>query len=80
MKFTLEAAVRYIIENTRDKTQISSNIEKVKKLFAEKSDKCPKGLEYLERSFGTLGGGNHFIEIDEDEEGNKYLLIHTGSR
>lgn len=47
MKFTLEAAVRYIIENTRDKTQISSNIEKVKKLFAEKSDKCPKGLEYL---------------------------------
>lgn len=37
-------------------------------------------LDYLERSFGTLGGGNHFIEIDEDEEGNKYLLIHTGSR
>lgn len=29
---------------------------------------------------GTLGGGNHFIEIDEDVEGNKYLLIHTGSR
>lgn len=48
MKFTLEAAIRYVIENTRDKTQISSNIEKVKKLFAEKSDKCPNGLEYLE--------------------------------
>lgn len=48
MKFTLEAAIRYIIENTRDKTQISSNIEKVKKLFAEKSDKRPNGLEYLE--------------------------------
>lgn len=47
MKFTLEAAIRYVIENTRDKTQISSNIEKVKKLFAEKSDKCPNGLEYL---------------------------------
>ena len=29
---------------------------------------------------GTLGGGNHFIEIDVDEEGNKYLVIHSGSR
>lgn len=31
-------------------------------------------------SLGTLGGGNHFIEIDEDKEGNKYLIIHSGSR
>lgn len=31
-------------------------------------------------SNGTLGGGNHFIEIDEDETGCKYLVIHTGSR
>ena len=29
---------------------------------------------------GTLGGGNHFIEIDVDDETNKYLVIHTGSR
>ena len=34
----------------------------------------------LERSLGTLGGGNHFIEIDEDENGGKYLVIHSGSR
>lgn len=34
----------------------------------------------LERSIGTLGGGNHFIEIDADSEGNKYLIIHSGSR
>ena len=34
----------------------------------------------LERSLGTLGGGNHFIEIDVDENGNKYLIIHSGSR
>ena len=33
-----------------------------------------------ERSLGTLGGGNHFIEIDEDEEKNRYLIVHTGSR
>lgn len=34
----------------------------------------------LERSIGSLGGGNHFIEIDVDDEGRKYLVIHTGSR
>lgn len=31
-------------------------------------------------SVGTLGGGNHFIEIDKDEEDNLYLVVHTGSR
>ena len=31
-------------------------------------------------SLGTLGGGNHFIEIDKDETGNLFLVIHSGSR
>lgn len=35
---------------------------------------------WLEKSLGSLGGGNHFIEIDVDDENNKYLVIHTGSR
>lgn len=35
---------------------------------------------YMERSLGTLGGGNHFIELDEDDEGYKYLVVHSGSR
>lgn len=39
-----------------------------------------KDSRRLERSIGTLGGGNHFIEIDADDEGNRYLIIHTGSR
>ncbi|MBQ8789827.1 MAG: RtcB family protein [Ruminiclostridium sp.] len=39
-----------------------------------------KDTKRLERSLGTLGGGNHFIEIDTDDEGNKYLVIHSGSR
>lgn len=39
-----------------------------------------KDIQRLKGSIGTLGGGNHFIEIDVDEEGNKYLVIHTGSR
>lgn len=39
-----------------------------------------KDTKRLERSIGTLGGGNHFIEIDTDYEGVKYLIIHSGSR
>lgn len=32
------------------------------------------------RSLGTLGGGNHFIEVDKGEDGSLYLIVHTGSR
>ena len=39
-----------------------------------------KNAKYLERSLGTLGGGNHFIEVDEAADGTKYLVIHSGSR
>ncbi len=39
-----------------------------------------KDTRRLERSLGTLGGGNHFIEIDADTDGNKYLILHSGSR
>ena len=39
-----------------------------------------KETKKFNRAIGTLGGGNHFIEVDIDEEGNKYLVIHTGSR
>ncbi len=39
-----------------------------------------KDIKKFNRAIGTLGGGNHFIEIDVDEEDNKYLVIHTGSR
>lgn len=45
--------------------------------------KCYRNLKetkWLERSLGTLGGGNHFIEIDEASDGTKYLVIHSGSR
>lgn len=31
-------------------------------------------------SLGSLGSGNHFLELDQDEEKNTYLIIHTGSR
>lgn len=34
----------------------------------------------INKSIGSLGGGNHFIELDKDDEENVYLVIHTGSR
>lgn len=37
-------------------------------------------LARAEKSLGTLGGGNHFIEVDKDDEGNLYLVVHSGSR
>ena len=39
-----------------------------------------KDTRRLQRSLGTLGGGNHFIEIDRSADGMLYLVIHTGSR
>ena len=39
-----------------------------------------KDTRRLERSLGTLGGGNHFIEVDAAADGTKYLVIHSGSR
>ena len=44
---------------------------------------CCRSLEntrWIERSIGTLGGGNHFIEIDKSSDGTFYLVIHSGSR
>lgn len=43
---------------------------------------CVKKIDIrrAKESLGTLGGGNHFIEIDKDDEDNLYLVIHTGSR
>lgn len=39
-----------------------------------------KDTKRLERSLGTLGGGNHFIEVDISTDGSKFLVIHSGSR
>lgn len=54
-----------------------SGVALIKKL------KCFDRLRDFDRlygSLGTLGGGNHFIEIDVDDDGNSYLVIHSGSR
>lgn len=61
--------------NIREKKLIS--FDKINDLYCLRELKETKKFN---RAIGTLGGGNHFIEIDVDDEGNKYLVIHTGSR
>ena len=43
---------------------------------------CARHVDLLraEKSIGTQGGGNHFIEEDKDDEGNLYIVVHSGSR
>ena len=49
-------------------------------LFLE-NIRCPSiNLLRAKKSIGTLGGGNHFIEVNRDEENNLYIVIHSGSR
>lgn len=64
--------------NIREKAIDSSEIRKIglQKL------KCINNInmDRAEKSLGSTGGGNHFVEIDVDEEKNLYLVIHSGSR
>lgn len=41
---------------------------------------APVDIQISKLQLGTLGGGNHFIEADRDEDGNYYFVIHSGSR
>jgi len=62
------------------------NIRKQPHRFAAQLDLdslyCRKHVDTRrgELSLGTLGGGNHFIEVDQDDDGALYLVIHSGSR
>ena len=47
--------------------------------LTEKGKEIVKAKQY-EKALGTLGGGNHFIEIGADEEDNVWIVIHSGSR
>ena len=58
-----------------ENSSVASDI--IEKLYCKEK---LKNIDWLKRSCGTLGGGNHFIEIDTDSNGAKYLVIHSGSR
>lgn len=70
----------------RDHVPVGGAVRKTSHKLADKIAlrrlHCYKAVDEAkaERSIGTLGGGNHFIEVDRDEEGALYLVIHSGSR
>lgn len=74
----LDKAIRKRVPSGRDVHE--GRIVKFKQLQNLHCYRQLKDAKRLERSIGTLGGGNHFIEIDIDDDNNKYLIIHTGSR
>lgn len=62
--------------NVREKTHRYFNEVNLEDLFCYKYI----DLRRAEKSLGTLGGGNHFIEANKDDEGNIYIVVHSGSR
>lgn len=70
----------------REKIPSGMNSRKKEHAYADKIDlsklKCFKHINarLARLSVGTLGGGNHFIEADRDDDGRLYLVVHSGSR
>ena len=70
----------------REQIPSGFNIRKKSHRYLEKIDLiglyCFRHINLVraERSLGTLGGGNHFIEADRGEDGSVYIVIHSGSR
>ena len=70
----------------RDEVPVGPRIRNKEHKYAEKIDlselRCAKAINARKASLsiGTLGGGNHFIEVDKDEDGDIYLVVHSGSR
>lgn len=60
--------------HTKSKADLSERTEKLSIDFSAKEK------DYINRSLGTLGGGNHFIELAADENGDNWLTVHSGSR
>lgn len=81
----IDINLKWLDEYIRDKIPVGRESQEIKltKFNKLKELKCFRDLKdtpKFEKQIGTLGGGNHFIEIDIDEDGSKYLVIHTGSR
>lgn len=70
----------------REQVPVGVAIRKKEHKLAGKTNigqlRCADKIDYIkaQKSIGTLGGGNHFIELDKGEDGSLYLVIHSGSR
>lgn len=82
VELDLEKLDRVIRENIPNGSEVNGHgmrvpFDKMEEMVMYKN---LRNLDHLQSSIGSLGGGNHFIEVDVDEEGNKYIVIHSGSR
>ena len=68
---------KYIPSGRNIREQRLLNFERINELYCLRELKETKKFN---RAIGTLGGGNHFIELNVDDDNNKYLVIHSGSR
>lgn len=59
---------------------IASNYKRFEKEIEETVLSTNQDLRRVFKSIGTLGGGNHFIELNKEEDGSVWLTIHSGSR
>lgn len=62
--------------------QIRKKAHRMTEAFEPERLRCHRHIhkEKTALSLGTLGGGNHFIEVDKDEDGRLYIIVHSGSR
>ena len=76
----LDTVIRRFVPSGNEVHETALKIKDAERF--ENENFIARGLqnEYTGRSLGTLGGGNHFIELAKDVTGIHYLLIHTGSR
>lgn len=77
LKWLDEGINKYIPAGRSSHETKQNKFNKIKELICFRELKDTLNFE---KQIGTLGGGNHFIELDKDEENNIYLVIHTGSR
>ena len=77
LKWLDEGINKYIPAGRESHENKQVKFNKIKELICFRE---LKDTPNFEKQIGTLGGGNHFIELDKDEEDNIYLVIHTGSR
>lgn len=68
--------------NTKIPSGFASHNKAIVKFDCLENLHCSKAIDHTNalRQIGSLGGGNHFIEVNIDEAKNKYLVIHSGSR